>query len=293
MQLGVSIFTSSGRRPNFGMSHVIPLCGNSMNQHHYFRLISGVSWMSLQTPSRGPYLYALRPSRFPQTSSLPLGACFPCYARVSKCMCKITMPFTHKLILQRHSEAIEIMYSTNTFFFSSPFIITNFFLNHTLLPYRNLIRTITISIGPPEPTLLRYSGLNLVSDSSIVKNLVAGAWDSIHSTLATFSNLRTVQVFIPDQRSSAYNSIFPCDYEFMNNRIFQFFTYHKTKFALKSLEIYIPFLEVTKNDHYAAELQGQLNAEGVACTVVAGGIITLGELRPASVKRETLNLNWT
>jgi hypothetical protein len=190
------------------------------------------------------------------------------------------------------------MYSTNTFLFSSPFVITNFFLNHTLLSYRNLIRTITISIGAPESTLRPQGGFTFVTDRHIRQNLVAGAWDSIHSTLETFSNLRTVQIFIPDQRSSLSNmAIIQRDYGDLNNRIFQFFTYHKTKSALKNLEIYIPFLQITEdgNDyltlnhdpaghHYATELQGQLNAEGVACTVVDGGILTLGEQLPTAVK---------
>ena len=214
------------------------------------------------------------------------------------CVKLLCHPSTYKLILHRHSEAIEIMYSTNTFLFSSPFVITNFFLNHTLLSYRNLIRTVTISIGAPEPTPQRQGDLTFVTDRHIQQNLVAGAWDSIHGTLETFSNLRTVQIFIPDQRSSLSNiPIIQRDYGDLNNRIFQFFTYHKTKSALKSLEIYIPFLQVIEDDednltldhdpagdHYATELQGQLNAEGVTCTVVAGGISTLGEQRPAAVK---------
>lgn len=208
------------------------------------------------------------------------------------------MTSTYKLILHRHSEAIEIMYSTNTFIFSSPFIITNFFLNHMLLLYRNLIRTIIISIGAPEPTPRRQGGFIFVTRRNIQQNLVAGSWDSIHSTLETFSNLRTVQIFIPDHRSSLNNiAIIQRNHGDLSNRIFKFFTYHKTKSTLKSLEIYIPFLQITEDDkhnlkwrydpaddHYATELQGQLNAEGVPCTVLAGGISTLGEQRPVTVK---------
>ncbi|KAH7135108.1 hypothetical protein B0J11DRAFT_575716 [Dendryphion nanum] len=181
---------------------------------------------------------------------------------------------------QTHRESIKILYATNTFIFTEPWLLPTFKVSAL---YWDLIRSI-------------YLDDSNISDSRPQRSLTTdcmrtgAVWHPVHSTLSTLPNVKSVEFYIPKPYGGGKHPLLwkRRDFDRVKSNVLDYFNTLRRKEQINNFEVYIAVWEADDANevtNFISFLTRSLRRKGFNCKVFLGGIHDNGN-------RSVAQLEW-